>query len=114
MRPITETLDSTWHVALRFTFSALAVYRVAFLVAREDGPWGLLRRLRTSAEGSMAGRLVTCVNCLSVWIALPFAAFVGVSWVERLVAWWALSGAAVLLDRATRDPFEIEPREPSS
>jgi hypothetical protein len=110
----TDAFDSTWHVAVRFTLSALAVYRVAFLVAREDGPWDLLRRLRASAKGSMAGRLVTCLNCLSVWISLPLAVFVGTSWVERLVAWWALSGAAVLLDRAIRDPFEIEPREPSS
>jgi len=38
---------------------------------------------------------------------------VGSSWVERVVAWWALSGAAVLMDRATRDPFEIETKEPT-
>ena len=101
-------MDSTWHVAVRFTFSALAVYRVAFLVAREDGPWGIFRWLRVSAKGSMAGRLVTCINCLSVWIALPLSLFVGNSWIEQAVAWWALSGAAVVIDRATRDPFEIE------
>ena len=41
-------------------------------------------------------------------------AFVGTSWIERVVAWWALSGAAVLMDRATRDPFEIETKERSS
>jgi hypothetical protein len=109
-----EAFDSTWHVAVRFTLSALAVYRVAFLIAREDGPWGMFRHLRSSMKNSMTGRLVGCLNCLSVWIALPLAAFVGTSWVEQLVAWWALSGAAVLVDRATRDPFEIESRESSS
>jgi len=56
---------------------------------------------------------VACVNCLSVWISLPLAWFVGGSWIERVVAWWALSGAAVLMDRATRDPFEIETKERS-
>jgi hypothetical protein len=86
---------------------------VAFLLAREDGPWGMFRRLRSSAKGSMGGRLVACVNCLSVWISLPLAAFVGSTLIERVIAWWALSGAAVLMDRATQDPFEIEPREPS-
>ena len=109
---VTDAFDSTWHVAMRFTLSALAVYRIAFLVAREDGPWGLFRRLRVAAKDSMAGRLVACVNCLSVWISLPLACFVGSSWVEAVVAWWALSGAVVLMDRATRDPFEIEPKEP--
>lgn len=109
-----EAFDSTWHVALRFAMSALAVYRVSFLVAREDGPWGVLQRIRAYAKGTVAGRLAGCVNCLSVWLSLPLAAFVGTTWIERLVAWWALSGAAVLMDRATRDPFEIEPREPLS
>jgi hypothetical protein len=110
----TGAFDSAWHVAVRFALSALAVYRVAFLIAREDGPWDVFRRLRSSAAKSAAGRLVACVNCLSVWIALPLAAFVGSSWIEQLVAWWALSGAAVVIDRATRDPFEIEPKEPRS
>jgi len=103
-----DPMDSTWHVAVKFTLSALVVYRVTFLIAREDGPWGLLRRLRGAFKDSVAGRLVSCLSCLSVWIALPLAAFVGSSWTERLVAWWALSGAAVLADRATRDPFEVE------
>ena len=101
-------MDSTWHVAVKFTLAALVVYRLAFLIAREDGPWGVFRRLRTAVKGSMAGGLFSCLNCLSVWIALPLAAFVGTNWVERAVAWWALSGAAVLADRATRDPFEVE------
>ena len=110
----TGAFDSTWSAALRFALSALAVYRVAFLVAREDGPWGVFRRLRSSVKDSVAGRLVACVNCLSVWISLPLAAFVGGSWIEQVVAWWALSGAAVVIDRATRDPFEIEPKGPLS
>jgi hypothetical protein len=111
---VSDALDSTWHVAVRFTLSALAVYRLAFLVAREDGPWGIFRRLRSSAKGSAGAGLFACVNCLSLWISLPLAVFVGSSWLERVVAWWALSGAVVIADRATRDPFEIEQKEPSS
>lgn len=111
---IPEVFDSTWHVAMRFSLSALAVYRVAFLLAREDGPWGVFRRLRSSIKDSAASGLFGCLNCLSVWISLPFATFVGDSWVERFVAWWALAGAVVLADRSTRDPFEIEPRGPTS
>jgi hypothetical protein len=99
---------------VRFALSALAVYRLAFLVAREDGPWRMFRRLRLSLKGSTAGRLMACLNCLSVWISLPLAAFVGGSWMERVVAWWALSGAVVLADRATRDPFEIESGGPTT
>jgi hypothetical protein len=101
-------MDSTWHVALKFTLSALVVYRLAFLIAREDGPWDACRRLRIALKDSAAGGLFSCLNCLSVWIALPLATFVGTNWVEWIVSWWALSGAAVLADRATRDPFEVE------
>lgn len=107
-----EPLDSTWPVAVRFSLSALAVYRMSFLIAREDGPWGVFRQLRTSAKATMAARLIGCVNCLSVWISLPLAWFVGSSSIERVLAWWALSGAVVLMDRSSRDPFEIESREP--
>jgi hypothetical protein len=111
---LSEAVDSTWHVAVRFSLAALVVYRLSFLVAREDGPWNVFRRIRASARGTLVGRLAGCLNCLSVWMSLPLAGFVGSTWVERLVAWWALSGAAVLMDRATRDPFEIEPGEPTS
>jgi len=111
---VADALDSTWHVAVRFAVSALAVYRVSFLIAREDGPWRVFRQIRSLAQGTIAGRLVTCLNCLSVWISLPLAWFVGNSLIERVLVWWALSGAAVLMDRATRDPFEVEPEEPSS
>jgi hypothetical protein len=47
-------------------------------------------------------------------MSVPLALFVGTSWIERLIGWWALSGAAVLMDRATRDPFEIDQSERSS
>jgi len=109
----TGAFDSAWHVALRFALSALAVYRASLLLAREDGPFDVFRRLRSAAKGTAAGRLMACVNCVSIWVALPLAWFVANSWVERIVVWWALSGAAVLMDRATRDPFEIETKEPS-
>lgn len=108
---LADAFDSTWHVAVRFTLSALAVYRLSLLVARENGPWELFRRLRSVASGTMIGRVISCSNCLGMWLSLPFAWFVGSSVVERLVAWWALAGAAVLMDRATRDPFEIETKE---
>jgi hypothetical protein len=108
----TGAFDSTWHVAVRFAL-CLAVYRVAFLVARRRAV-GVFQAVAVFREGLRGWPPVTCVNCLSVWLSLPLAAFVGGSWIEQVVAWWALSGAAVVIDRATRDPFEIEPKGPLS
>lgn len=93
----------TW---LRFFVAALAVWRLSFLLAREDGPWDLCARWRRSLGKGFFGSLFGCVKCLSVWIAIPFALFVCVEWLERGVAWLALSGVACLIDEWTRPAFE--------
>ena len=92
------------HQSLRFLLAALAVWRVTHLLAHEDGPWDVLRRVRTGAVAIGLGRLMRCFYCLSVWIALPAGWFVGTTWLERFVAWLAASGAAILLERLTAPP----------
>ena len=95
-----------WQVAFRFVLAALATWRVAFLVAREDGPWGCLARLRKALGGGLFGKLIGCVKCAGMWIAIPFAWYVRGTWVELLVIWLALSGVTALIDEWTRPPFE--------
>ena len=90
----------------RFVVAALATWRVAFLVAREEGPWRLLARLRGAADRAGIGRGIGCVKCASVWIAAPLAWFVGGGVLQMAVTWLALSGAAALIDEWTRPPFE--------
>jgi hypothetical protein len=79
----------------------LGVWRITHLLHAEDGPWNLLVKLRQSLGTGLAGQVLDCFYCLSLWIAVPFAWCVGESWKERLLLWPALSGAAVLLQRAT-------------
>jgi hypothetical protein len=82
----------------------LAVWRITHLLQAEDGPWDLVVRLRARAGDGVAGRLMDCFYCLSLWIALPFALLPGVpgaSWFEQLMLWPALSAGAILLERAT-------------
>jgi hypothetical protein len=43
-----------------------------------------------------------------MWVSLPFAAILPAFWSQRLIAWFAFSGAAILLERLTRDPLEIK------
>jgi hypothetical protein len=83
------------------TVGALAVWRITHLVQAEDGPGEVLVRLRRRLGACFWGRLMDCFYCLSVWVALPFAASLGESWSERALLWPALSGAAILLERAT-------------
>ena len=80
---------------------AAAVWRVTHLVHAEGGPWNVLSRLRELAGAGVWGRILGCFYCSSVWIAVPFAAGLDSNWTARLLLWPALSGAAILLERAT-------------
>ncbi len=80
---------------------ALAVWRITHLLNAEDGPFRLLARLRRLAGVGFWGEMLDCFYCLSLWIAVPFALLLGAGWTERLLLWPALSGAAILLERAT-------------
>jgi hypothetical protein len=97
-------LENPW---LRFLLAVLAVWRITHLLAREDGPWDLIVRLRGRVGDGFWGGLLDCFYCLSVWSALPFALWLGDGWAERGILWPALSGAAILLDR--RAPGAAEP-----
>jgi len=83
------------------TLGVLAVWRVTHLLQAEDGPWNLIVRLRKFAGNGFWGQLLDCFYCLSLWIAAPFAWFLGQGIKERLLLWLALSGAAILLERIT-------------
>lgn len=79
----------------------LIVWRVTHLFQAEDGPWDLVVRLRQAVGNGFWGALMDCFYCLSVWVAAPVAVFVGETPIEWLLLWPALSGAAILLERAT-------------
>jgi hypothetical protein len=98
--------NSIW----RFCLSALAVWRLTHLLTEEDGPWDMIARLRVRLGSSMAGRLIDCFYCVSLWIALPLAVFTSSGWLGLTVHWLALSGAASLLEKVTSRPSQDFPR----
>ena len=72
---------------------ALATWRLAFLLAREDAPFALLKRLRAKTT---LGGLLNCLMCASIWCA----ALCYVLWqtpLQPIVVIAALSGAALML-----------------
>lgn len=81
--------------------TVLGVWRVTHLLAAEDGPFDLLARLRRSLGKGFWGQLMDCFYCLSLWVAAPFALILEPGWKGRGLAWLALSGGALLLERAT-------------
>ena len=83
------------------TVGILVVWRITHLFYGEDGPWGIMVRLRRAAGDGFWASLLDCFYCLSLWVAVPFAALLGEGWSERLMLWPALSGGAIVLERLT-------------
>lgn len=90
----------------RFLLAALATWRLAFLLAREDGPWRIFARLRNKLDVSFFRQLLGCVKCAGMWVSIPFAFFVRGDWAELVVIWLALAGVTALIDEWARPPFE--------
>jgi len=93
---------------VRFIVALLATWRVTHLLVKEDGPWQLIASWRNRLGAGFWGQLLDCFHCLSLWIALPFAGFVGGTIPELIVLWLALSGGAILLEEQIRNPFIVE------
>jgi hypothetical protein len=84
-----------------FILGVLSVWRITHLLNAEDGPGQIFVRLRRLAGSGFWGELLDCFYCLSLWVAAPIACLLGSSWLERLLLWPSLSGAAILLERLT-------------
>lgn len=87
--------------ALVFLLGTLAVWRVTHLISAEDGPFDVMVRIRRALGHGFWGKLMDCFYCSSMWVSAPFGWFLGHTWQERLLLWLALSGGAILLERAT-------------
>jgi hypothetical protein len=98
----------------RLLVAVLATWRVTHLLANEDGPADIIVRFRKLLGRSLAGQLMDCFNCLSLWVAAPIALFVSRRWWEWLLSWLAISGAACLLERLGREPVIIQPQPETS
>jgi hypothetical protein len=84
-----------------FVLLGLVVWRLTHLLSKEDGPFNIIFLLRKKAGAGFFGSLLDCFYCLSLWIAFPFGLYYGNNWIEKLLYWIALSGAACLAEQAT-------------
>lgn len=76
----------------------LATWRLAYMLVYEDAPFRAFDRLRTLANHwEMTGELLSCVRCVSVWVAallLIIRDTVSGQWVINLLA---ISAIAVIV-----------------
>ena len=93
----------------RFAVGSLATWRVAHLIAEEDGPADVVLRIREGLGSSRLGGLMDCFACVSVWVAVPISLAVAERRRDVPLTWLALSGAACLLERTTQAGNESHP-----
>lgn len=99
-------------IGFHFILAALAAWRVSFLIARENGPGSVIAKFRQALGSSGKGSAMACVKCVGMWIAFPFAFFVGGTLLELGVIWLALAGVTALIDEWTKPPFEWQEGKP--
>jgi hypothetical protein len=71
----------------------------------------LVARFRALLGDSLAGKLMDCFYCLSIWIAAPAALFVSRRPLDWMMTWLAISGAASLLEKLVKDPVAMQPTQ---
>ena len=82
--------------------TALAVWRITYMICYQEGPIEMFSRLRGIVDGAqdrLGFKLFNfgCVSCLSVWIAFPFAVLITDGW--QIVAYWFFfSAISTLID----------------
>jgi hypothetical protein len=87
---------------IRMVLTALATWRITHLLASEDGPGDVFFHLRRKLGAGFLGRLMDCFYCLSLWVSAAAALLVCEGVADWILAWLGLSGAACLLEQATR------------
>lgn len=71
----------------------LATWRISYMLTLESGPFGVFERLRKLPNGG----LLTCIFCLSVWMAALMLVLYPV--VPVVIYALAISAGALLVDK---------------
>lgn len=82
----------------RLALAVLAAWRLTHLLAAEDGPFGLVLKLRARLGNSAWGQLMDCPYCVSLWVALPLAVLLANDWLGWALSALALSGAVCIIE----------------
>lgn len=84
----------------RLALAALVAWRLTHLLAAEDGPFGLVLKLRTRLGNGAWGQLMDCPYCVSLWVAAPLALLLARDLLGWALSVLALSGAVCIVEAA--------------
>ncbi len=92
---------------LALALSILAVYRVSYFIAKEDGPFDLFSELRGKiGQDGWVGRGLHCVLCISFWLSLIPALWL--FWgrpIDIIVGWLGIAGSILVIFKVLDEPI---------
>ncbi len=92
---------------LAIALSILAIYRVSYLIAKEDGPFDVFALIRGKiSQENWIGRGLNCVLCLSFWLSLIPALWL--FWgrpVNIIAGWFGIAGSVLVLYKVLDEQF---------
>ncbi len=84
---------------LALILSILAVYRVSYFIAKEDGPFDLFSEVRGKiGQEGWIGRGLHCVLCISFWLSVLPALWL--FWgrpIDIIAGWFGIAGSILVL-----------------
>lgn len=90
-------------VTVSIILSAFAVYRLAYLIAYEDGPFDLASKWRELVgQKNWIGRGFHCALCISFWVSILPALYLSSSVVQFILYWQAIAGLVLLLHKVIK------------
>lgn len=89
-----------------YALAVIAVWRAAVLITEGDGPLGFIARFR--ARFARRTKLVTCIDCLSVWLAAGAVLLLNPEgWEWRIIGVAAISGGAMTVERTWNSVLQL-------
>lgn len=74
---------------------SLGVWRAASIIRYESGPWDILSRVRAKLGDSILGKMMDCIPCMTLWLALLFLTVPGT---KIIVIALAISAIAIIVE----------------
>ena len=88
------------YLIVKFLLAAFAVYRLARMVAREEGPFSLFVWVREHVDyyqKTWIGRGINCPLCVGFWLSVVPAVWIAPSWGWVVLLWFSIAGAQAYL-----------------
>jgi hypothetical protein len=93
-RLLLKGINKTMLSFLDMVVAGLAVWRVAHMLKYEAGPWDILVRIRGKLGNSVLGKMMDCMKCSSVWIAIA----IFIPGTRYIVIVLAISALSIMLE----------------